>query len=73
MKMTTKTVRDAMEFRVKRYLDERTATIRLIKAHAVDSERKGAKTLSLFLQALISELEDEIQYDEDHIRKLIEG
>jgi len=62
-----------MEFRVKRYLDERAATIRLIKAHAVDSERKGAKMLSLFLQAFISELEDEMQYDGEYIRKLIEG
>ena len=53
-----------MEFRVKRYLDERSATIRLIKAHAIDSERKGAKMLSLFLQAFISELEDERKYDE---------
>ena len=62
-----------MEFRVKRYLDECAATIRLIKARAVDCERKGAKTLSLFLQAFTSELEDEMQYDEDYIRKLIEG
>ena len=62
-----------MEFRVKRYLDERSATIRLIKAPAIDSERKGAKMLALFLQAFVSELEDEMQYDEEHIRKLIEG
>lgn len=62
-----------MEFRNRTDLDERDATIKLIKAHSIDSERKGAKMLSLFLQAFISELEDEMQYDEEYIRQLIEG
>lgn len=62
-----------MEFRVKRYLDERSATIKLIKAHAIDSERKGAKLLSNFLSAFVSEIEDEMQYDEEYIRELTEG
>ena len=62
-----------MEFRNRTDLDERNAIIELIKAHAADSERKGARILSYFLEAFISELDDEMQYDEDHIRELIEG
>jgi len=62
-----------MEFQNRTDLDERSATIRLIKAHAIDSERKGAKLLSNFLSAFVSEIEDEMQYDEEYIRQLIEG
>lgn len=62
-----------MEFRNRIDLDERNATIELLKAHVIDSEKRGARLISMVLSALISEIEDEMQYDEEHIRRLIEG
>ena len=49
---------------------ERAAIIRLIKAHAKDCERRGARSLGHGYLALVSEIEDAMQHDSAHVEAL---
>jgi hypothetical protein len=49
---------------------ERAAIIRLIKAHAADCERRGARSLGHGYLALVSEIEDAMQHDRAHVEAL---
>ena len=49
---------------------ERAAIIRLIKAHAKDCERRGARSLGHGYLALVSEIEDAMQHDTAHVEAL---
>jgi len=49
---------------------ERAAIIRLIKAHAADCERRGARSLGHGYLALVSEIEDAMQHDRSHVEAL---
>ena len=49
---------------------ERAAIIRLIKAHAADCERLGARMLGHGYLALVSEIEDAMQHDSAHVEAL---
>lgn len=49
---------------------ERAAIIRLIKAHAADCERRGARMLGHGYLALVSEIEDAMQHDSAHVDAL---
>ena len=49
---------------------ERAAIIRLIKAHAADCERRGARTMGHCYIALLGEIEDAMQHDRAHVEAL---
>ena len=53
--------------------EERVAVIRLIKAHAADCERRGARMLANGYTALVSEIEDAMQHDSAHVEELEGG